>query len=261
MGIITANGSVDVQGYSGVSTIAITSAVGGTAQVNALMVIAIGFVSPAGTTRVVNTVTDNAGNTWTRLLSQSASAGWDTTQTVGAAQKTFTQEIWYTKGATLGTAPIITITHDGLIDTAVMGSTPKFLGCDPTNPFDVNASLPKLFRVNATAAQTLTSISTANVNLMPLWFLSIWGTNLGVNNPTFNGVAHGGQNSFQKNNVEFTRTQVAFGIVSGPNVVGPYSNVTYTSAGGASNFFLAGLALTGDAAPPPKRRFRAMVIS
>lgn len=255
---ITADGSENSLSYSAVSSSgALTVAVGGSAQANALMLAAIAFTVTNTTPASVSSITDSQGNTWARYTEQHAGSAWDTTQTVNGAQKGFTLEVWYTKAATINASIDVTINHSGTIDAAVACFSPKFLGYDATNPFDANASLPKALRVNASAAETLTGISTTTTNVYPVWALGLWGTNLNVSNVTFDSVTRTFQTSLQKNASEFVKAQFA----AGPAATGPYSSVSFASPTSGSNFYAIGLALTADVGPPvPPTIARAQII-
>lgn len=241
-------GGDTVVGFNAVNTTgAIAVSSGGGNTPNALMVVAVGIVSLDLTPVTVSTITDDAGNTWTKLTANEAHAGWDVTQTVNGAQRSFNQEIWYTKAASIGPALNVTVNFSATIDTCVVAFGPRITGYDPTHPFDLNASLPAVLRVNAAAAQTITGISTDTVNILPLWFLGMWGETFSVNNVAFAGVGRFDQDNTQHNGSEFTKQQIAFGDA----VTGPYAAVSFLAptAGGA-NFFATGVVVTADAQTP-----------
>lgn len=246
---ISPNGSENFFGFNGVSTTgALTNAIGGTLQSAALMFAQVIFTTTSITPVTVSSITDSQGNTWTRLTSQEAHSGWDTSQTVNGAQKSFTQEVWYTKAATIGTSIDITVAFSGTIDSGVLLTSPKYIGYDATNPFDANASLPKQLRVNAAAQETVTGISTTNGHIYPVWFFGAWGTNLGVSNVQFNGINRNEQTSLQHNASEFVKAQFA----AGPAAVAAYSGVSFGPAlQSASNYFINAIVMTADAGPAP----------
>lgn len=247
---ITRDGLAAAFGFSGGTTTgAITHAVGGSAQSNALMIAVIAVTSPNVTPISVSTLTDSQGNTWQRYTAQSAGAGWNTADTVGGVQKGFTLEVWYCKAATINASINITANFGATIDSAVVAFSGKFLGYDPTNPFDLNASLPKVLRVNAGAlAETLTGISTTTAHVMGLWAFGSFGTSIAHSNPTYNAVVQDDMIALQHNNAEFVKGQ--FGC--GTPIVGSYSSVSFASPTSADNFYAIGFALTADPAGAPK---------
>lgn len=249
---ITKNGSENSATYGAVATSGpLTIPVAGTAQVDALMVFAVAYTTTGTTPKPVQSVTDSQGNTWQLLHYEEAHAGWDTANTVNGAQKSFAVEVWYTKHATIGTSIDITIDHGlgNTIDAASVVLSPKYLGYDATNPFDQNASLPAVVRINTNASQLITGISTTNANLYPLWFMGEWGTSLGQANVRFDAISRTEQVIQQKNGSEFVKAQFA----GGPAAAAKYTSVTYdtgSSPTSSSNTFMIGHALTADAAPP-----------
>lgn len=246
---ITVSGACTLSSYSGVSTSGpLTHAVGGTNQTNALLVAAIAVTATSTTPNPITSITDSQGNTWQKYTSLQANSGWKLSDTNSGTQRSFAVEIWYTKAAIVNASINITINHAVNVDAAVASFSSKYLGYDATNPFDLNASLPKTLTVNAAAAaQTLTGISTTTTNIYPCWALGCFSGSIGTSNVSFNGVLRNDQVTGQKNNVEFVKGQFA----TGPAAVGPYSGVTFSAPASADNMFVIGFAITADASPPP----------
>lgn len=252
---ITRDGLAAAFGFSGGTTTgAITHAVGGSNQSNALMIAVVSVTAPNATPINITTITDSQGNTWHRYTSQLAGSGWRTADTVNGVQRGFTLEVWYCKAATINASINITVGFDNTIDSAVVAFSGKFLGYDPINPFDGNASLPKVLRATAGAtAETLTGITTTTAHVMGCWAFGAWGTSIAHSNPTYNSVVQDDMIALQHNNSEFVKGQ--FG--NGTPIVGTYGGVSFASPTSADNFYLIGFALTADASPPaapPKSR-------
>jgi len=208
---ITRNGAGTSAGFNGVSTSgAITHAVGGTAQSNALMMAMIAFNTTSTTAQSVSSVTDSNGNTWTRYTQQNANSGWHTADLVGGVQKYFAVEIWYTKAATIGTSINVTVNFTGTIDSTVICLSAKYLGYDATNPFDLNASLPHSLVANAgTTALSISGISSTNAHGVGVIAYGAFGTNIASQNWTFNSVAQDDLQNLQHNGGEFVRVSSA----------------------------------------------------
>lgn len=244
---ITRNGASTVSGFSGGTSSAVTHAVGGSNQSNALLLAVIAVTSPNSSPIVVSSITDSQGNTWQKYTGQSAGAGWDTAQTVNGLQKGFTLDVWYTKAATVNASINLTVNYGATIDSAVIAVSGKFLGYDPTQPFDQNVSLPKVLRATSNGtAETLTGISTTNADDVGCWAFGAWGTSLNHSNPTFNSAVLDDVSALQHNNSEFVKGQFSNGVA----VVVPYSSVSFSSPTTADNFYIIGFALTADSAPP-----------
>lgn len=247
---ITRDGLSEVFGFSGgTSTGAITHAVGGSAQSNALMLAVIAVTAPNATPINVSGITDSQGNTWHKYTGLSAGSGWHTADTVNGVQRGFSLEVWYTKAATINSSINVTVGFDNTIDSAVVSLSGKFLGYDPTNPFDGNASLPKKLTINSgAAAETLSGISTTNAHVMGCWAFGAWGTSIAHSNPTYNSVAQDDMVALQHNNSEFVKGQYG----NGTPITGTYSGVSFASPTSADNAFIIGFALTADPAPPAR---------
>lgn len=248
MSLVTENGTTSSFGVNGVSTTgAQTISPGGTSQLDAMMIANVAFTTTTTTPQTVSTFTDSNSNTWHKLLSNTANSGWFTGQTVNGAQKSFTQEIWYTIGANIGTTMNVTIGFSGTIDTCSVQFSSKILGYDHTDPFDLNASLPKILQGIHSIAESIGGISTNTTNIYPVWCFAAWGTDLGVSNVGFNGSGNRNQQeALQHNGSEFVKGQLASGVSGGPGVTGPYAAVTFASPTSASNYFLVGLVVTAD---------------
>lgn len=254
---VTPNGFNDVQLFNGAGTSnTSTYSPGGTLQSNAMLVIAIGFTCPSSTLLAVSSLTDSNGNTWQRYHEEHGNSGWNTGSTVNGQQRGYVLELWYCTAATCGTTIDITINFTGTVDACVACLYPKFLGYDPTHPFDLNASLPKALRVNASAASTITGISTDTAHVYPCWAEGIWGTNLSLSNVQFDGVTRTDQTSAQKNNSEFTKTQIAHG----PAVTSAYSGVTFQSPTSPDNALHIAFAITSDAQAGPSVNHQPVIV-
>jgi len=250
---ITEVGSAASATYNGVSSSgAKTLAIGGASQSNAMLVMGIIYTTTSTTPQPITSITDNQGNTWSKYTAVEAHSGWSTGPTVNGAQKSFAVEVWYTKGATVPATSIdITVNHSGTIDAAAMVISPKLLGYDAANPFDGNASLPKIVQASTSTAETITGISTTQTHIYPIWIFGTWGTTRATQNVSFNGVSRNQQVIQQKNASEFIDAEYASGIGSGgPAVTGPYSNVTYSAPTSCTNWYAIGFALTSDASSP-----------
>ncbi len=255
---ITTDGSENSYGWNGSGTSHTqTVAVGGSTQKRAMMLANFAFTSTTATPNSITSVTDSAGNAWQRYTTQSAGSGWNTAHTVNGAQKGFTVEIWYTNNALIGASLDVTANFDGTIDACVGCFSPKFLGCDPAAPFDTNASLPKVLRIDAgDASQSLAGISTTSTNnIYPVWCLGAWGLHGGTSNVSFNGVFRQFQTELQKNNSEFVYGQFA----AGPAALGPYSGVSYSVVQSSDNTYVIGLALVATSPPVTQPKLQTPV--
>jgi hypothetical protein len=245
---ITENGTTTSFGVNGVSTSGPqTLGVGGTSQSDAMMIANICFTTTSTTPETVASVIDSQGNTWHKLLANTDNAGWFTGDTVNGVQRSFTQEIWYTTAATINASIDVTVAFSGTIDACSATFSTKLLGYDHTDPFDLNASLPKILKGVHNIAESIGGISTDTTHIYPVWCLGLWGTSIGVSNAVFDGQSRNQQETLQKNASEFVKSQYAGGIISGgPGVTGPYASVTFASPTSASNYFLTGIVVTAD---------------
>jgi hypothetical protein len=243
---ITYNGASTSALYSGVSTSgALTYTFGGTLQSGtAMLVLSVAHDATNTTANPITSITDSQGNTWQKYTSQSANSGWKTSDTNSGTQRWFSVEIWYCINATVNTSINITINHAFNVDAAVATISPKILGYDATNPWDLNGALPaSLLAQSGLTAETLTGISTTTAHVAGIWAFGAFSSNIATTNVQFNGVSRSDQAVNQKNNVEFIKGQLAVGVP----VTSAYSGVTYAGPlTSADNFFIIGAAITAD---------------
>lgn len=249
MSIVTKNGIGAVYSDAGHSTFNIAHTFGGANQTDALIIASFSIVSSNATIHSVLGITDSEGNTWERYFTVSDNSGWRIPDLVGSIQKGFTAEIWFTRAAIANASITITPVFDAVVDCVSVNISPKHLGYDHTDPFDLNPSLPMVLRAHTgTTAESISGISTDTTHIYPYWFFASMGTNIAHSNVVFNGVNRDDQEQSQYNaGSEFLKNQMA----SGPAATGPYASVTFASPTSADNFYIIGFALTGDVQSVP----------
>lgn len=234
-----------------VTSQAFVVAVGGTLlSGTATMLAGFAILSPNATPITVTSVTDSAGNTWTKVTEQASGSGWNTSVINAGVQKGSTLSIWQTKNATINTSITITANFSSTTLNCIGLFTPKFTGADTTQPLDQNASLPKVLKQTTLAHPDLTGISTDTSHLWPVSFASAFSSNILTSIIAFNGVSADNSASLQHNNspnAEFLKAQT----FNGPAAASAYSNVSFTATSNMQNVWHIGLVLTADTQTPP----------
>jgi hypothetical protein len=134
--------------------------------------ILIAIVSVEGTSVTATPISGVSGGglTWTKYTSQA-----DNVNTFNVYQ---VQEIWWAKATSTLSAVSITAATNVTIDDATF-VVAAFNGCNLTNPFDTNASLPVKVKSNTTTV-ALTGITTTSSNITVVASFYT-GTNMSLN--------------------------------------------------------------------------------
>lgn len=256
---ITKDGASSAFQTTAASSFTNTFVYGGSPQTDALLLLQLVTTSPTSGTIDVSTVTDDDGNTW-ELLYKRYESGWDTGVLAGGPVASG-MEIWFTKAPTVDTDLDITVTWSGTFDSMCAVLSPKFLGTEPTQPFDQNPNamievyLPAPGRHDPSAH----GVSSSTAHIVGLYFWSLVGFSTAPHFPgtiTFDGVSEAseaGESSFGTNH---TRSQVSIGTP----VASAYGGVDFVSGTIEENQMAVTVILTADAQLPPSDPSRSWSI-